>query len=76
MPEADWQAARQHCALVAQRRNFALDFGAWQDLAREARRRWPAATELLLANDSVLGPILPLGPVLAALRAGGDGSSA
>ena len=33
VPEADWQAARQHCALVAQRRNFARDFGAWQDLA-------------------------------------------
>jgi len=73
VPEADWQAARQHCALVAQRRNFARDFGAWQDLAGEARRRWPAATELLLANDSVLGPILPLAPVLDAMRAGGDG---
>jgi hypothetical protein len=73
VPEADWQAARGQCALVAQRRNFARDFGAWQDLAAEARRRWPAATELLLANDSVLGPILPLPPVLAAMRAGGEG---
>lgn len=73
VPEADWHAARQHCALVAQRRNFARDFGAWQDLAAEARRRWPGATELLLANDSVLGPILPLDPVLAALRGGGEG---
>ena len=73
VPEADWQAARQHCALVAQRRNFGRDFGAWQDLAAEARQRWPGATELLLANDSVLGPILPLPPVLAALRAGGEG---
>lgn len=73
MPEADWQAARERCALVALRRNFARDFGAWQDLAAEARRRWPEATELLLANDSVLGPVLPLPPVLAALRAGGEG---
>ncbi|MDO9709033.1 hypothetical protein [Paracraurococcus lichenis] len=73
VPEADWQAARQHCALVAQRRNFARDFGAWQDLAAEARRRWPEATELLLANDSVLGPIRPFAPMLAAMRAGGDG---
>ncbi|WP_431267294.1 hypothetical protein [Dankookia sp. P2] len=71
LPEPDWQVARQHCALVAQRRNFGRDFGAWQDLAAEARRRWPGATELLLANDGVLGPILPLPPVLAALRAGG-----
>ncbi|TCZ62944.1 hypothetical protein [Roseicella aquatilis] len=73
VPEADWQAARAQCALVAQRRNFARDFGAWQDLAAEARRRWPEATELLLANDSVLGPILPLAPVLDAMRAGGEG---
>lgn len=73
VPEADWQAARQHCALVAQRRNFGRDFGAWQELAAEARQRWPGATELLLANDSVLGPILPLPPVLDALRSGGAG---
>ena len=73
VPEADWQAVRAACALLVQRRNFALDFGAWQDLAAEAARRWPAATEVLLANDSVLGPIRPLGPVLAALRAGGAG---
>lgn len=73
VPEADWQAARQHCALVVQRRNFARDFGAWQDLAGEAQRRWPGAGELLLTNDSVLGPIRPLAPILAVLRAGGDG---
>ncbi|WP_431270952.1 hypothetical protein [Dankookia sp. P2] len=73
LPEPDWQVARQHCALVAQRHTLGRDFGAWQDLAAEARRRWPGATELLLANDSVLGPILPLPPVLSALRAGGAG---
>ena len=73
VPEADWQAVRAHAALLVQRRNFGLDFGAWRDVAPEAARRWPAATEVLLANDSVLGPIRPLGPVLAALRAGGPG---
>ncbi|MCB4820782.1 hypothetical protein [Roseicella aerolata] len=73
VPEPDWQAARRHCALVTQRRNFARDFGAWQDLAAEARRRWPGAEELLLANDSVLGPVLPFPPLLAALRGGGEG---
>ena len=62
------KSARADRALVAQRRNFARDFGAWQELAAEARRRWPAAGELLLANDSVLGPILPFPPMLAALR--------
>ena len=58
----------QRCALVVQRRNCGYDFGAWRDLLPEIHRRWPELAELLLANDSVLGPIRPLGPVLAALR--------
>ena len=73
IPEDDWQAVRQVCALVAQRRNFGLDFGAWRDLLPEVRRRWPVLDELMLANDSVLGPVRPLAPVIAAMRAGGDG---
>jgi len=73
LPEPDWQAVRARAALVVQRRNFGLDFGAWRDLAPVAAARWPEAREWLLANDSVLGPIRPLGPVLAALRAGGPG---
>ena len=39
----------------------------------EIRRRWPVPLELLLANDSVLGPIHPLAPAIEAMRAGGDG---
>jgi hypothetical protein len=73
IPEADWQAVRQLAALVAQRPNFGLDFGAWRDLMPEVRRRWSVPQELLLANDSVLGPIHPLGPAIEAMRAGGDG---
>ena len=73
LPEADWQAVQDVAALVAQRRNFGLDFGGWRDLAAEAAARWPAADELLLANDSVLGPIRPMAPLLAALRSGGAG---
>ena len=73
LPEADWQAVRGVAALVVHRRNRGLDFGAWRDLAPEVARRWPAAEEVLLANDSVLGPLRPLGPLLAALRDGGPG---
>lgn len=73
IPEADWAAAAAECALLVQRRNFGLDFGAWRDLAPEVARRWPQAPELLLANDSVLGPIRPMAPVLVALRGGGEG---
>jgi len=73
IPDADWQAVRGLCALVVQRRNFGRDFGAWHDLMPEIRRRWPAPRELMLVNDSVLGPIHPLEPILDAMRAGGQG---
>ena len=73
IPEEHWQAARQSCAIVVQRRNFGLDFGAWKDLLPEVRRRWSVPDELMLANDSVLGPIHPLGPVIETMRAGQDG---
>lgn len=73
IPAADWQAVRQLCALVVQRENFGRDFGAWHDLMPEVRRRWPHPDELILANDSVLGPIYPLAPVIEAMRSGGDG---
>jgi hypothetical protein len=73
IPEDDWQAARQRCALVVQRENFGRDFGAWRDVMPEVRRRWPHPDELILANDSVLGPIHPLAPIIATMRAGGEG---
>ncbi len=71
--DLDWHAVGQACALVVQRANFGRDFGAWQDLMPEVSRRWPALRELMLVNDSVLGPIYPLEPVLDGMRAGGDG---
>jgi hypothetical protein len=73
IPEDDWQRVRQLCALMVQRENFGRDFGAWRDLMPEVRRRWPQPVELMLANDSVLGPIFPLAPIIEAMRAGGDG---
>ncbi len=73
IPAADWDAVRQVCALAVQRENFGRDFGAWRDLVPEVRRRWPALTELMLVNDSVIGPIHPLDPILAMLRSSGDG---
>jgi hypothetical protein len=72
-PEESWQAARQVASLVVWRRNEGLDFGAWKDLTPIVLERWPQAEELLLVNDSVLGPIRPLAPVFKAMRAGGPG---
>lgn len=71
--EEDWAAASASCALLVRRRNFGRDFGAWRDVVREVLHRRPEVEELLLVNDSVLGPIRPLGPVMDALRGGGEG---
>lgn len=71
--EADWSAIASIAALVVHRRNRGLDFGGWRDLADTLAQRWPDLDELLLVNDSVLGPIRPLEPVFAALRSGGEG---
>ncbi|WP_137127260.1 rhamnan synthesis F family protein [Roseomonas sp. HF4] len=71
--EDAWQDARRLAALVVHRRNKGLDFGAWKDLMPVALRRWPTAEEVLLVNDSVLGPIRPLDPVFAAMRQAGPG---
>lgn len=73
IPRDDWQAIRQLAALVVQRPNFGLDWGAWRDLIPEVQRRWSTPTELLLVNDSVLGPIHPLAPAIDSMRAGGPG---
>ncbi|WP_149539137.1 hypothetical protein [Siccirubricoccus phaeus] len=73
IPEEDWEAVRQQAALLALRRNFGRDFGAWHDLMDLALERWPAAEEVLLMNDSILGPIRNPAPCFAGLRAGGPG---
>lgn len=72
-PPEDWDAVGADCALRLQRANVGRDFGAWRDAAAIAMQRLGTPGELLLANDSVLGPFLPLDPLVAAWRAGGEG---
>jgi hypothetical protein len=72
-PPADWDAVAGETVLRLRRRNIGRDFGAWRDAARAALEGQPAPEELLLVNDSVLGPFLPLDPLVAAWRAGGQG---
>lgn len=73
IPASNWVDIQHLAALRVQRANFGLDFGAWRDLLPEVRRRWPDMTELLLANDSILGPIHSLESALLTMRSGGDG---
>ncbi len=50
------------------RPNRGLDFGAWQDLV--AHGCADGAGTILLANDSVFGPLVPLAPLVAEMEAG------
>lgn len=53
-------------ATVHPRPNAGLDFGAWQFLLSLGCAR--DATEILFANDSVFGPLLPLRPIVERMR--------
>jgi hypothetical protein len=64
----DKAAAAAHSWKVIQRRNVGLDFGAWRDAAFALLIGRPPPDELLLVNDSVLGPISPLLPIFSAAR--------
>jgi hypothetical protein len=72
-PPQDWDKAGQDTVLRVARDNVGRDFGAWRDALAIVLRDRPLPHELLLANDSVLGPLMPMAPVIAALRAGGGG---
>ncbi|WP_372621836.1 hypothetical protein [Falsiroseomonas sp.] len=72
-PAPDWDAIADHAVLRVRRGNAGRDFGAWRDGLRLVEARFGRPAELLLANDSVLGPFAPLDPLVAAWRASGEG---
>ena len=72
-PVADVERVREHCVLYLRRSNIGLDFGAWRDGLAAVLAEGAAPQELLLANDSVVGPLAPLGPLVERWRAGGEG---
>lgn len=72
-PEEDWRAMAADTVLRIRRANVGRDFGAWRDAAAIALNRFGAPRELLLTNDSMMGPFLPLSPLVDAWRAAGDG---
>ncbi len=58
---------------VLRRRNFGYDFGSWADALLVLALDLAELDELLLANDSVIGPLHPLDPLFATCRDEGDG---
>jgi hypothetical protein len=56
---------RPRCSWVIVRPNSGLDFAAWRDGMAVAGLPGAGTELLVVANDSVYGPLRPLGPVLA-----------
>jgi hypothetical protein len=73
--EAGWRAAAPHCWRLIHRRNLGFDFGAWRDSAALLLDSARLPDELLLVNDSVVGPIHALGPLLDRARMLGPGAT-
>ena len=65
-PEA-LSALQEVCAAVIIRRNIGYDFGAWADAIHYLGLPRAGTEELILANDSVFGPLIPLGGILCRL---------
>ncbi len=61
-------ALRGLCAAVIIRRNMGYDFGAWADAIRFLKLPRPETEEVILANDSVFGPLMPLSDTLRRLN--------
>ncbi len=61
-PDLAW--VRTRAARIVLRRNVGYDFAAWRDAMTACGLPAPGTDFLLLVNDSVYGPLRPLGPVL------------
>ncbi|MDE8345474.1 MAG: rhamnan synthesis F family protein [Acidocella sp.] len=55
------------CAAVIIRRNIGYDFGAWRDAIAYLGLPRAGTEEVIFANDSVFGPLVPLGDMLRRL---------
>ncbi len=58
------RAAQALCSAVIVRKNIGYDFGAWRDALEHLGLPRAETEEVILANDSVFGPILPLADTL------------
>jgi hypothetical protein len=59
----------ERCAWVIVRPNRGLDFAAWRDALSVAGLPRPETELLLIANDSVYGPFVPVGQLLSRISA-------
>lgn len=63
--EADAEQLRNLCAAIVMRRNVGYDFGAMRDAITSLGLPYANTKRLLIANDSVYGPLRPLDEMLS-----------
>lgn len=63
-------AVQAMCAGVLVRRNVGYDFGAWREGFEQLALPRPDTTMVLMANDSVYGPVRPLDALLSRIDFG------
>ncbi len=69
MDAGAYTQAGQICDEVQIRENHGWDFAAWRDvLAKENVADWDST---ILTNSSIVGPLYPIGPVIAEMENGG-----
>jgi len=61
---ASLAALREICAAVIVRKNIGYDFGAWRDALDYFGLPRTETEEVIFANDSIFGPLVPLGDML------------
>ena len=66
--DGDWTRLKTICRAVIVRASFGRDFGAWRDVLSTDLVQPGQIQELLLVNDSVLGPIRPIEPLFERMR--------
>ena len=71
LSEADWGRVAPLAALMLRRRNRGHDFGAFRDAVFDLGDRLGGIERLIIANDSVYGPLHDLSPLLARCDQGG-----
>jgi hypothetical protein len=65
LPEASLQALKPVCRAIIVRRNVGYDFGAIREVLALLELPRPETERLLIANDSVYGPLLPIADMIA-----------
>lgn len=73
VPEDKVELIESFITIGFERNSFGRDIGAWKDAWLRCRGDLVNAPEILLTNDSVLGPVRPFAPIMTALRSVEEG---